>query len=106
VLCEKPLAENEADGWKMVEAMERAGKHLFVGFIYRFSEMALRIRQAIREGEIGQVRSLRLIYIWDCHGKFVRDLIGSSVVHPADQPDAEGRVLNLRRDRFMREGGR
>jgi len=35
----------------------------------------------------------------------VRDLIGSSVVHPADQPDAEGRVLNLRRDRFMREGG-
>jgi predicted dehydrogenase len=105
VLCEKPLAESEADGWKMVEAMKAAKKHLFVGFIYRFSEMATKIRDVIRAGGIGELRSIRLIYIWDCHGKFVREGQASSVVHPADASDAQGRRLNLRRDRFMREGG-
>jgi predicted dehydrogenase len=106
VLCEKPLAENEEDGWKMVEAMKRANKHLFVGFIYRFSEMATKIRDVIRAGGIGQLRSIRLIYIWDCHGKYVRETGASaSVVHPSDESDLQGRRLNLRRDRFMREGG-
>ena len=104
VLCEKPLAEREEDGWKMIDAMKRAGKHLFVGFIYRFSEMATRIRDAIRDKEIGDVRSIRLIYIWDCHGKYDRGAT-SSVVHPSDRADAGGRRVNLRRDRFMREGG-
>src|SRR5262249_16998790 len=31
VLCEKPLAENEADGRKMIDATKGAKKHLFVG---------------------------------------------------------------------------
>jgi predicted dehydrogenase len=104
-LCEKPLAETEADGRKMIDAMKRTGKHLFVGFIYRFSDMATRIREAIRNKEIGDVRSIRLIYIWDCHGKFAREGQATSVVHPADRTDASGRRVNLRRDRFMREGG-
>src|SRR5205823_2125939 len=106
--CEKPLAENETDGWKMIEAIKAAKKHLFVGFIYRFSEMATRIREAIRNKEIGEVRSIRLIYIWDCHGKYVRDY-GSPVVRfakklvnpgPTLGTIPEEKTLNLRRDRF------
>ena len=104
ILCEKPLAESEADGRRMIDAMARAGKFLFVGFIYRFSDMATRIRTAIRNREIGEVRSLRLIYIWDCHGKYARGP-SSSVVHPSKESDAQGHRLNMRRDRFMREGG-
>jgi predicted dehydrogenase len=107
VLCEKPLAENEADGRQMIDVMKHANKHLFVGFIYRFSDMATRIREAIRNKEIGEVRSIRLIYIWDCHGKWARGAAGpaQSVVHPSEEADAQGRRLNLRRDRFMKEGG-
>jgi predicted dehydrogenase len=106
VLCEKPLAESESDGWKMVEAMKQAKKHLFVGFIYRFTEMAQTVRDVIRAGEIGQLRSIRLVYIWDCHGKYVRETTGSSaVVQASTNTDSQGRKLNLRRDRFMREGG-
>jgi predicted dehydrogenase len=104
VLCEKPLAENEADGLKMVEAMKQAKRHLFVGFIYRFSEMTRRVRDAIRDGAIGELRSIRLVNIWDCHGKYIRDP-NSPVVQADAAADDHGRVLNLRRDRFMREGG-
>jgi len=57
VLCEKPLAEMKRTAGRWSKRWKRAGKHLLSAFIYRFSEMALRIRQAIREGEIGQVRS-------------------------------------------------
>src|SRR5438270_8013374 len=97
----------------MIETMKEANKHLLLGFIYRFSDMATRIRDAIRNKEIGEVRSIRLIYIWDCHGKYVRDF-GSPVVRFARKPVAPSgssglgtptKDLNLRRDRFMQEGG-
>ena len=91
VLCEKPLAMNEADSQTMVDLMRDAGMPLFVGFNYRFAPCALEIKRLVREGAIGNVRSLRLIYNWDCHGKWSpRD----SVNHP-----------NLHREGRMLEGG-
>ena len=70
VLCEKPLAMNETESLQMVEIMEKANLPLYVGFVYRFSPVAMEIKRLVSEGAIGQVRSLRLIYIWDCHGKY------------------------------------
>src|SRR5215218_385490 len=70
VLCEKPLAMNEAESLQMIEMMEAANLPLYVGFVYRFSPVAMEIKRLVDEGAIGQVRSLRLIYLWDCHGKF------------------------------------
>ena len=104
VLCEKPIAESDADGQRMIDAMKAADRRFVVGFIYRFSPMARKVREVIQSGGIGQVRSLRFSYIWDCHGKYSRG-VASSVVHPSEQRDAQGRQLNLRRDRFMKEGG-
>ena len=69
-LCEKPLAMNEAEGQEMVDAMRAAGVPLYVGFTYRFSPVAYDIHRMVRAGEIGHVRSLRLFYVWDCHGKY------------------------------------
>jgi predicted dehydrogenase len=114
VFCEKPLAETEEEGQKMIDAMRRADRRLVLGFIYRFSEMATRMRNAIREREIGDVRSLRLVYIWDCHGKYVRTqrpramrgarrMLGM-YEGPLLNNDAP-KMLNERRARFMREGG-
>ncbi|MDB5321451.1 MAG: oxidoreductase [Phycisphaerales bacterium] len=70
VLCEKPLAMNEAESLQMIEIMERANLPLYVGFTYRFSPVAMEIKRLVSEGAIGKARSLRLIYLWDCHGKF------------------------------------
>ncbi len=70
VLCEKPLAMNDADIAEMIATMEDAHLPLATAFCYRFSPVALKIRELIREGAIGEVRALRLIYIWDLHGKY------------------------------------
>ena len=92
VLCEKPLAMSEDECREMIRLAEEAGVMLFTGFDYRFSPAALEIRRMVREGVVGDVRSLRLIYIWNNHGKYGRD--------------ADGRqVLNERRRGRMLEGG-
>lgn len=90
VLCEKPLAMNEADSQEMIDAMAAAGVPLYVGFTYRFAPCAVAIRNLVRDGAIGPVRSLRLIYNWDCHGKFA---------------PREGANPNHHRDGRMLEGG-
>jgi predicted dehydrogenase len=70
VLCEKPLAMTEADSQQMIDIMAAAKLPLYVGFTYRFSPVAMEIKRLVAAGEIGAVRSLRLIYNWDCHGKY------------------------------------
>jgi predicted dehydrogenase len=91
-LCEKPIALEEADAVAMIGAMSDAGFMFFTAFCYRFSLSALKIKELISSGAIGEPRSLRLIYDWDCHGKF---------------EDAEGgsRRINERRAGRMLEGG-
>jgi predicted dehydrogenase len=69
-LCEKPLAMSEAEAAEMIDTMRAAGLPLYVGFTYRFSPVALDIQRLVKEGAIGQPRSLRLLYVWDCHGKY------------------------------------
>ena len=92
VLCEKPLAMDGAEGLEMVQAMSRAGVSLHTAFCYRFSPVALKIRELIQTGAVGTPRSLRLIYNWGVHGKY--------------STDSEGRqVLNARREGRMLEGG-
>jgi predicted dehydrogenase len=88
VLCEKPLAMNEAEAETMIAAAEAAGVPLYVGFDYRFSPVSQTIGRLMAERAMGEPRALRLIYIWHLHG----------------QRTADGR-LNQRRVDRMREGG-
>ncbi len=92
VLCEKPLAMNDAQARRMIQAMTQARRLLAVGFTYRFSPVALKIRQLVQQKVIGRVHSLRLIYTWDCHGQ----------CHRAGPNKGQ---LNLRRRGRMLEGG-
>lgn len=89
VLCEKPLAMNAHESEEMIAAMRAARVSLYTGFCYRFSPSALKIRDLVREKAIGQVRSLRLIYIWGVHGKYELDEQGNQVI----QKRREGRML-------------
>lgn len=91
-LCEKPLASTAADARVMIDAMKSAGQALYVGFCYRFSPCAIKIRDLVREGAIGEVRSLRLIYNWGAHGKF------------ETTPDGKKIIQKRRHDRML-EGG-
>lgn len=91
VLCEKPLAMNENEARQMIAAMHEAHTPLYTAFCYRYSPVAMKIRQLVREQAIGEVRSLRLVYTWDVHGKYV------------DRNPAAG--LSPRREGRMAEGG-
>ncbi len=92
ILCEKPLALTAEDGWEMVRAASEYEVPLYTAFCYRFSPVAMQIRELLRNGAIGDPRSLRLIYNWDLHGKY--------------RPLADGTLeVQKRRQGRMLEGG-
>jgi predicted dehydrogenase len=89
VLCEKPLAMTRSESETMIAAMKKAGVSLHTAVCYRFSPSALKIREWVAAGAIGKARSLRLIYNWDCHGKYVTGPDGTRMI----QKRREGRML-------------
>lgn len=92
VLCEKPLGMTALECERMIDIAQDAGIMLFTAFDYRFSPVSQTIRRLVADGAVGPVRSLRLIYIWHMHGKYVAG------------PDGQ-RTTNPRGDGRMREGG-
>ena len=64
VFCEKPIADTVERGWKLVEAAKAANRLLAVNFELRADHAHRIVKQAIDNGEIGQVRFLRLVYNW------------------------------------------
>jgi predicted dehydrogenase len=92
VLCEKPLAMNDAEIEEMIRIMDDAGLLLATALCYRFSPVALKIKELVENKVIGDVRALRLVYLWDLHGKWEHDEHGN-------------RILSPRRIGRMEEGG-
>lgn len=91
-LCEKPLAMTDEDSAEMIAAMKAGGLPFAVGFCYRFSPVAMAIKRFVAEGRIGEVRALRMIYIWNLHGIYEFDIDGKPMYSP-------------RRADRMKEGG-
>ena len=82
VLCEKPIATNEDEAADMIAVMEDAGKGFFVGMVYRFSPVALQLKQWIEQGVLGKVKHIRMIYLWNLHGQWIRDDAGTWIESP------------------------
>jgi predicted dehydrogenase len=92
VLCEKPLATDEAECRRMIRAMDQAGVRLYTAFTYRFGASARKIKELMDRRAVGDVRALRFVYIWNAHGKYAVDAAGK-------------RVIQKRREDRMLEGG-
>ncbi|SDM81053.1 Predicted dehydrogenase [Paenibacillus sp. yr247] len=92
VLCEKPLAMDDREAAEMIDLMDKAGLMLFTAFDYRFSPVAQKIKKIVEDGSIGDIGSLRLSYIWNNHGKYLKG-------------DQSPLPLNKRRVGRMLEGG-
>lgn len=58
VLCEKPAALSERNAVQMVEACEQFGVKFQEAFMYRYHPRYDRVREIVRSGEIGDVRSV------------------------------------------------
>ena len=85
ILCEKPLAMDRGEAAEMVAATDAAGVSLYTAFCYRFSPCVLKIRELLASKAIGDVRSLRLIYNWNCHGKFDTDASGNPTIQTLEK---------------------
>jgi predicted dehydrogenase len=59
VLCEKPLAMNAAEAERMVEACDAAGVVLMEAFMYRLHPSWEAVRDLVRSGRIGELRSVQ-----------------------------------------------
>ena len=59
VLCEKPIALNHQEAMAMVEACRQANVCHMTAFTYRFVPAMRYTTQLVRDGAIGQVRTLR-----------------------------------------------
>ncbi|GEK57230.1 dehydrogenase [Marinococcus halophilus] len=60
VLCEKPMAMTTAECRDMIEASERSGAVLTIGYHYRYMQESRTARQMVQEGEIGDPLVVRL----------------------------------------------
>ncbi len=58
VLCEKPIALTATEARELVAARERTGRLVTEAFMVRFHPQWLRARQIVRDGGIGEVRSI------------------------------------------------
>lgn len=58
VLCEKPLATTSADALRMLEAADRSGRLLAVGYHMRQHPTARALRRSVKAGEFGTIESL------------------------------------------------
>ncbi|GAA2698190.1 MULTISPECIES: Gfo/Idh/MocA family protein [Actinosynnema] len=68
VLCEKPLANSVDEAERMVAAAERAaarGVKAMVAFNYRRVPALALARKLVADGEIGEVRHVRAVYLQD-----------------------------------------
>ncbi len=65
VFCEKPLANNLADCRQMLAAVRKAGVDHMVNFNYRRCPAVGLMKRMIEQGEIGDVRHVRCVYLQD-----------------------------------------
>ena len=55
VIVEKPMAMNAAEARAMIEAAEKAGRKLVIGFQYRFDPKTTYLKHAIDAGQLGNI---------------------------------------------------
>lgn len=62
ILCEKPLAHTLADAAALVEAVQHSGVLYATAFDQRHHPAHVAIREAIRDGRLGTITSIRIVY--------------------------------------------
>lgn len=75
VLLEKPMALDEADATRIVEAAEAADRMVSVCHVYRFSNLFSALHRAIDAGDLGDVVSIQLaenVAFWHYAHSYVR----------------------------------
>ncbi|PKD16213.1 oxidoreductase [Salegentibacter salinarum] len=62
VFCQKPLGRTEKEVSEILKTAETANKNLAVDLSYRYTDAFKKVLQVIRNGEIGELRQINLIF--------------------------------------------
>ncbi|MFD2610940.1 Gfo/Idh/MocA family protein [Paenibacillus gansuensis] len=98
VLCEKPIALNEAEAQRMADVSRRTGKHLAEAFMYRHHPRYERIAEIIRSGEIGELRAIHSAFTFNNAGdktnvRYRKEWGGGSLYDVGCYPLSAARLL-------------
>lgn len=63
VVCEKPIARDAEESWKMVEAAKKANLKNMIAFNYRFVPAIRLARELIESGKLGRIYHYRAVYL-------------------------------------------
>jgi len=87
VFCEKPMATTIYDGKKMLEASQKKGKNLMIGFNLRFRSNYKRAKNLISRGRLGHIYCIEGHYLtpnplfrWGKSRWFFRSELGGGVL--------------------------
>lgn len=64
VICEKPLCGDERDIDKILEAREKSGKKIYIGYQWSFSAGIEELKKDILKGVFGKALSLKTLVLW------------------------------------------
>ncbi len=64
VLCEKPLAHTLDSGREIAKLAEREGAGIGINYQYRYDPHVGRLRAAVRDGALGELRLIRAVVPW------------------------------------------
>ena len=64
VLCEKPVAATVQEVRRMIDARDRAGRWVAIGYQWSFSRAVQDLKADIRRGRFGAARKLKCLYLW------------------------------------------
>ena len=59
VICEKPMAMNEADAARMIKVAQAKDRHLYIGHTRRFDRRWIEVKRQIQSGRIGEPVAVR-----------------------------------------------
>jgi predicted dehydrogenase len=98
ILCEKPLALNAEEAQEMVDACAKHGVLLAEAFMYRHHPRYERIKQIIRDGEIGEIRGIRGAFTFNnsaaaSNVRFHREMGGGSIYDVGCYPISAARLI-------------
>ena len=98
ILCEKPIALNEAEAVEMIQACEKADVILAEAYMYRHQQRFEDIRMRIKNGEIGDVRKIDGIFTFNSSGdhgniRFTKEWGGGSIYDVGCYPISAARFL-------------
>lgn len=90
VLCEKPLTGDAGDIDRLIDAREKSGRFVMIGYQWSHSEAILNMKRDISAGIYGAPEFLKTIVLWPRNRAYFKRGSGWA----GKIRDAEGRVIN------------